>query len=517
MRTYILKYKYDNLVHILLLALNAAIFVSASVTLALMTNQLVSKRIQSFLALLGLEVGLYVIYLVLNYIIAVNQTKLIQKMTLSIRQSYLSKIIHHSFSEFRKSDIGEHLSVLNNDIQLIESNGFTSIYTLCSTVFTTLFSIIALLSYDVRIVLLAIFLTLCLTYLPKPMEKFSQANEELVSGISDQLYGYADVYYASRKQIFLRQVKSIVEDYISQKIIYTKRNTSTETLMALFSVIAQMLILLLTGLLIIFGNIAVGIIASVGQISGNIFNSLSTINQLQVTIKSVDPILKKFHDCPEDPKTCIATIQDVRFENVSYHFGENAIIKGFTQTFKKGGKYAITGCSGSGKSTLLNIFLGNLKDYEGKILFGKLESKEIDENSIVSACAYVGSQTHIYNDTLRNNLTLWNDAITDTHIKEALERVNLLSFLSRIDEQVNDGSFSEGQKQRIGLIRAFLKGSSVVIFDEATANLDHKNATRIEHLLLSDPNITYITVTHHLIKENEPYFDEIICLGEDAE
>ena len=53
MRTYILKYKYENLVHILLLALNAAIFVSASVTLALMTNQLVSKQIQSFLALLG--------------------------------------------------------------------------------------------------------------------------------------------------------------------------------------------------------------------------------------------------------------------------------------------------------------------------------------------------------------------------------------------------------------------------------------------------------------------------------
>ena len=105
MRTYILKYKYDNLVHILLLALNSAIFVSASVTLALMTNQLVSKRIQSFLALLGLEVGLYVIYLVLNYVIAVHQTKLIQKMALSIRQSYLSKIIHHSFSEFRKSDI----------------------------------------------------------------------------------------------------------------------------------------------------------------------------------------------------------------------------------------------------------------------------------------------------------------------------------------------------------------------------------------------------------------------------
>ncbi len=49
-------------------------------------------------------------------------------MTLSIRQSYLSKIIHHSFSEFRKTDIGEHLSVLNNDIQLIESNGFLQVF-----------------------------------------------------------------------------------------------------------------------------------------------------------------------------------------------------------------------------------------------------------------------------------------------------------------------------------------------------------------------------------------------------
>lgn len=349
------------------------------------------------------------------------------------------------------------------------------------------------------------------------MERFSKANEELVSGISDQLYGYADVYYASRKHIFLRQVKSIVEDYISQKIIYTKRSTSTETLMSLFSVIAQMLILLLTGLLIIFGNIAVGTIASVGQISGNIFNSLSTINQLQVTIKSVEPILKKFEDYPTASKFDLPIFQDINFENVRYSFGENAIIKGFSQTFKEGGKYAITGCSGSGKSTLLNLLLGNLKDYEGKILFGKLESKEIDENSIVSSCAYVGSQTHIYNDTLRNNLTLWNDAITDTHIKEALGRVNLLSFLSRIDEQVNDGSFSEGQKQRIGLIRAFLKGSSVVIFDEATANLDHDNATRIEYQLLSDPDITFITVTHHLIKENELYFDKIVRLGESDE
>ena len=78
-------------------------------------------------------------------------------MTLSIRQSYLSKIIHHLLVNSERVILESISQLLNNDIQLIESNGFTSIYTLCSTVFTTLFSIIALLSYDVRIVLLAIF------------------------------------------------------------------------------------------------------------------------------------------------------------------------------------------------------------------------------------------------------------------------------------------------------------------------------------------------------------------------
>ena len=140
--------------------------------------------------------------------------------------------------------------------------------------------------------------------------------------------------------------------------------------------------------------------------------------------------------------------------------------EGFTQTFKKGGKYAITGCSGSGKSTLLNIFLGILKITREKSCLENWSQKRLMRTQSCLNVPMLGSNSYLINDTLRNNLTLWNEAITDTQIKKVLERVNLLSFLNRIDEQVSDGSFSEGQKQRIGLIRAFLKGCSVVIFDE---------------------------------------------------
>ena len=116
-----------------------------------------------------------------------------------------------------------------------------------------------------------------------------------------------------------------------------------------------------------------------------------------------------------------------------------------------------------------------------------------------------------------------NENISDVEIFEALKIAQLydtvIDMPNGLDTIVGKHGIrlSGGQRQRLSIARMIIANPSVVIFDEATANLDHNNATRIEHLLLSDPNITYITVTHHLIKENEPYFDKIIRLGEATE
>ena len=126
-----------------------------------------------------------------------------------------------------------------------------------------------------------------------------------------------------------------MRNILYKKIIFTKRKTSTENADGFIFSYRPDVDTSSNWLVNYFGNITVGTITSVGQISGNIFNSLSTINQLQVTIKSVDPILKKFHDFPEGPKTCIATIQDVRFDNVSYHFGEKVILRDSPKPLKK--------------------------------------------------------------------------------------------------------------------------------------------------------------------------------------
>ncbi|KGR72458.1 ATP-binding cassette domain-containing protein [Streptococcus phocae subsp. salmonis] len=522
MKKYILKYKCLNVMHIILISFKSACLVGASVTLSMMLNKLVSNDFTGFLVWLGVEIGLYVLFLADTYLISVHQTKLIQKMSLCLRDDYITSLTKQSFSAFKTKTVGEHLSILNNDIKIIEEKGFDSFYALVSTIFTTLFSIVALLSYDYRIVVLTIILTVMLTYLPRSfavkmeraMEQFSKGNETFISSLTDQLTGYDALYYANKKTMLPIKSGEIIKTLISEKIKFVKTSTFIDIIMSLFSILSQILTLLLTGYLIMLKQVPIGTISSVGQIAGNIFNSLTTFNQLQVSIASVEVIFEKFESSTKNTQNSFSDkeIEKIQLLNVGYSFNGKIIFENINGIFEKGKNYAIVGESGSGKSTLINMILGNHKDYVGSVKYNKEELSNIDEAQLLRCISYVGNNTHIYQDSLRNNLTLWDNHIKEEEMISALEHVNLLSLVSRLDDIVNVSMLSEGQKQRIGIARAYLTNRNIIIMDEAMANLDTNNAFLIENQLLKDPTKTYITVSHHLQENLLDQFHEIITL-----
>lgn len=508
MKKYILKYKLLNLIHIILIGFSSAFLVGASVTLSIMLNKLVESDFKGFLIWLGIEFGVYLLFLADTYLIRVNQTKLIQKMTLSLRDDYINSLTRKSFSEFKNKTVGEHLSILNNDIKIIEESGFESFYSLVSTVFTTFFSIIALFSYDYRIVLLSILLTLILTYLPrsfahkmeKAMKRFSIGNETFISSLTDQLLGYDTLYYSNKKEMLSIKCGEVIKKFIFEKIVFIKTSSLIEIIMSLFSIISQMLVLLLTGYLIILKQVSIGSISSVGQISGNIFNSLTTFNQLQVSISSVNIIFEKFGAFEKSShyRYIDKDIEEIKLTNVGYSFKDKEIFKNINCSFEKGKNYAIVGESGSGKSTLINIILGNNKQYSGSVKYNDVEISDIEESQLFKSVSYIGNITHIYHDSLRNNLTLWDNKINESEIINILKQVNLIDLIPRLDDEVSMSFLSEGQKQRLGIARAYLTKTNVIIMDESMANLDRDNAFLIENQLLNDPTRMYITVSHHL-------------------
>lgn len=525
MYKYLQKSAGKNVFHSLLLIASSAISVGTAITLSLMTDQLAKGSFRGFLFWISIEISLFLLTLVMAYVTSVNQTRLVQEMSLSIREDYIKSVLNHSFSDFQAKSLGEHLSILNNDIKIIEESGFNSFYRMITTISTTVFSLIALISFDLRIVLLTIVLTVALTYLPRPFSKkieslmgtFSKANESFVSGISDQLSGYSALYYAGKKNQLMRQIKKITDYFVKEQVAFAKKSTLIEVIMAMFSIFGQVSVLLVTGFLISAGQLTIGTIASVGQISGNIFNSLSTLNNLRVSLSSVKPLFAKFdnekNEGIEENNTSISEFKFLKGSKIGYSFDGKKVFKELDFQFEKGKNYAVIGESGSGKSTLIQMILGNYKNYEGMLVYNDFELAKIDENSLIRKIAYVGSHTHIYQDTLRNNLTLWDDSIYTDRLEEVLEKVNLSSLFVRLDEDISETMLSEGQKQRIGIARAYLKNNDIIIMDEATANLDFLNAKSIEDDLLNDENMTYITVTHHLREEVKNKFKDVVLLG----
>ena len=378
-------------------------------------------------------------------------------MTLSLRDDYINSLTRKSFSEFKNKTVGEHLSILNNDIKIIEESGFESFYSLVSTVFTTFFSIIALFSYDYRIVLLSILLTLILTYLPrsfahkmeKAMKRFSIGNETFISSLTDQLLGYDTLYYSNKKEMLSIKCGEVIKKFIFEKIVFIKTSSLIEIIMSLFSIISQMLVLLLTGYLIILKQVSIGSISSVGQISGNIFNSLTTFNQLQVSISSVNIIFEKFGAFEKSShyRYIDKDIEEIKLTNVGYSFKDKEIFKNINCSFEKGKNYAIVGESGSGKSTLINIILGNNKQYSGSVKYNDVEISDIEESQLFKSVSYIGNITHIYHDSLRNNLTLWDNKINESEIINILKQVNLIDLIPRLDDEVSMSFLSEGKSK----------------------------------------------------------------------
>lgn len=114
--------------------------------------------------------------------------------------------------------------------------------------------------------------------------------------------------------------------------------------MALFSIIGQVGVLLLTGFLIALGQISIGAISSVGQIAGNIFNSITTFNQLRVSMASVRPIFQKFHSESQiQRRKFTENFKQIQLEKVGYQFGDQEVFTNLSLNLERGKKYAIVG------------------------------------------------------------------------------------------------------------------------------------------------------------------------------
>ena len=181
---------------------------------------------------------------------------------------------------------------------------------------------------------------------------------------------------------------------------------------------------------------------------------------------------------------------DVRFDKVSFSYGNEDVLKSVSLDLRPGQLVSIVGESGSGKSTAAALLTGAVEGYRGSITISGIELSEISESSLMKNITLVSSGSHIFKGTVRSNLNMANPKAADEQLWEALRTVRLEGFLRNengLDTQIqeNAANLSGGQRQRLALARALLHDSAVYIFDEATSNIDAQSEELIMETVIT--------------------------------
>ena len=185
-------------------------------------------------------------------------------------------------------------------------------------------------------------------------------------------------------------------------------------------------------------------------------------------------------------------------------------MKQVSAVFEKGKKYAIIGKSGSGKSTLLKLLAGYYPPLDGDIC--------TDGNTALpDDVAMIHQNTFLFQDSLRNNLTMWQP-YTEQEIREAAGKAGLGELIAGLPQgldtlvEENGNNFSGGECQRIAIARALLSGKKILLMDEATSALDEQTANAVERSILSLADVTCISVTHRLTPETRKQYTAVFTM-----
>ena len=197
---------------------------------------------------------------------------------------------------------------------------------------------------------------------------------------------------------------------------------------------------------------------------------------------------------------------DIEFKNVIFSYVENEkVLKDVSFKVKSGEKVAIVGSTGSGKTTIVNLLSRFYEIDSGEICLNDKDIKDFELNELRLKIALVLQDVFLFADTILNNITLWNKSISFDNVITAAKKIGIHDFIMSLPGGYNYNvkergvMLSQGQRQLIAFLRAYLKNPSILILDEATSSVDTNSEELIQNATLKiTENKTSIIIAHRL-------------------
>ena len=529
---YTLKYKGQFIARIMTISLVALTSICFDFMMGFIVDIFSSGQTERFIPIIALSIGLIITMFLAEYIDGLVMSKYIKNTVNYLRTDIFYKIIDKDIKDFSLDNSGKYISILYNDIKIIEDNFLNNIFQVIASILSFSISIAVLFYISPLVVIFIILFGVLGFVIPNALSKklviakndYSTNLEEITSVTKDLFSGFEVI-----KGFNISKKINQVFKYNSNNVETSKRKYSIiEAIIRgfsiSFSVTIYLGVLILGGYLMYHNRITVGTAIIIIQLSTHIVGPVKTSISLINQIKSVSLISKKIEDILksssedieennlENFKNCI------EINNLTFSYNEERkALDNINLVFEKNKKYAIVGESGCGKSTLIKLLMRYYNDYEGSIKIDDNDLKSIYSSDLYKNMSMIQQNVFMFDDTIKENIKLFANH-SDEKVIKACKRSGIYNLIERLPNGIdslvgeNGSKLSGGEKQRIAIARSLINDTQILILDESTSALDNETAYNLESSLLELDDLTLIVVTHKLIKNILLNYDEIIVM-----
>ena len=475
--------------------------------------------ILSLIVIVLIFLGVYLIVSISQqYVVEVLKNKIRYSLNQNLYQSYASRNIE----SFQKKDSSEILNEFNNEVNVVIDNYVSSKLNVFSlTISLILGSLyIANLSVEILIFLLfCAFITIFINSIFKNRLKKNQMNylvsmKQWLCSIKNLCRCFNDIKILNLEKVFCDDL-DIENKNLEQSTL--KNNGFIKILTSINSFISQAMffLTLLFGIVLIhYNRLTVGQLLGIAQASNMVIMPIVNYANLRNMIQSSKPVLQKLLDdsiCSEENEPIIfdEQIHDIKIKHLSYSYGARLILDLSNLVINQGKKYLVIGKSGDGKSTFLDI-LTKQKKVDG-IYVNDKNLKDVQFSTYADTFSYVNQNNDLLPFSFEQNITLGRK-MSKYSLKDLVTIFNLESIFDKERDNLDFEhlNLSGGEKQRICLARAMYRNKKWLFLDEAFSAIDKTNSDRIHQFILSNPDLTVLSIEHKVTKETVSLYDKVL-------
>lgn len=473
-----------------------------------------------------LVVGIIVIFLLKNlcdYLANFFITFLRNGLLRDIRNAMYRKTLELPLAFFSEKRKGDTISRISGDVNEVQNSFLSILELIIKEPLTIIFTIVAMFMISVKLTIFVFIfipisgyiISLVGKQLKKKSSRAQQEQGAFLSTIEETLGGLKVVKGYNSENYFNDVFQKSTSRFFRLSNSIGNRQNLASPLSELMGIIVIAILLWYGGnMVLIEGTLKGGAFITYMGLAYNILTPAKSISKASYGVKRGNAAAERILEILEqenpifdkaDAMTKTDFTNEIAISNIDFAYGKNNVLSDFSLTIGKGQTVALVGQSGSGKSTVANLLLRFYDVNSGSISIDGTDIRDLKMQSLRGLIGLVTQDSILFNDTIRNNLTLGAAGVSDDDVIAALKIANAYEFVKDLPDGINTNvgdsgnKFSGGQKQRMSIARAVLKNPPIMVLDEATSALDTESERYVQQALENMmQNRTSVVIAHRL-------------------